>query len=202
AATIKQQPDVANFAGSTMDFWRRLETELTDELKTPSGDHKELLDAVSGLSEEVYSAVVKAVDWHKIKPCVIEFLEAGWVLETAFSADGDRPANVAKMNAEFKQNCPHIGEKLRLLRSGAKEEGEKLHPAAWEFVNSIFDNYEALCASKSINFAKFANEVVEQYNDLPEDAKKDLRSVVPVLTSMLESADCRKFIDDHGGNKR
>ncbi|KAH7684637.1 hypothetical protein AAVH_40855, partial [Aphelenchoides avenae] len=190
ASTINQHPDAANFAGSVMDFWERLEIKFTDELKTLSRDHKELLDAVSGLSKDVYSKVAKdvenAADWQKVKSYFVEVHEAAWVLLMAFNADGDRQANVAKMNAEFKQKCPHLSEKLQTLRSGVKEEGEKLHPAARKFVNSIFDNYEVLSALKSMNFVKFANEVIERYNALPDDAKKDLKAVVPVFAYMLE----------------
>ncbi|KAH7704557.1 hypothetical protein AAVH_28256 [Aphelenchoides avenae] len=90
-------------------------------MKMLSDEHKELLDAVRGLSKDVYSKVAKdvenAADWHKVKSHFVEVHEAACVLLMAFNADSDRQANVAKMNAEFKRKCPYLSEKLRSLRS-------------------------------------------------------------------------------------
>jgi TRAP-type C4-dicarboxylate transport system substrate-binding protein len=98
----------------------------------------------------------------------------------------------------LKEKSPKLYEKANALRTLVKDKIDSLNADAKTFVNSIIEKLRSLKpkGEEKPNLNKLretANEVIEQYKTLSEEAKENLKATFPKITSVIQNEKFRKL---------
>ncbi|KAH7731395.1 fatty acid and retinol binding protein [Aphelenchoides avenae] len=98
----------------------------------------------------------------------------------------------------LKEKSEKLYEKANNLRNLVKEKVDSLQAEAKTFVNSIIEKLRALRpkGDEKPNLNKLrdtANEVIESYKALSDEAKENLKSTFPKITSVIQNEKFQKL---------
>jgi DNA repair exonuclease SbcCD ATPase subunit len=98
----------------------------------------------------------------------------------------------------LKEKSGKLYTKAAELRTLVKERINALNPTAKEFVDIIIAKLKALRPKKDekpnlTELRKEANEIIEKYKALPEDAKESLKTNFPKITGVIQNEKFQKL---------
>jgi len=97
-----------------------------------------------------------------------------------------------------KAKSPSLHEKVAALRTLVKNKIDSLQPDAKTFVNGLIEKVRALKpkGEEKPNLNKLreaANQVIEQYNALNDEAKTNLKNTFPQITGVIQNEKFQKL---------
>jgi geranylgeranyl pyrophosphate synthase len=92
----------------------------------------------------------------------------------------------------LKEKSPKLYEKAKELHTLVKTKIDSLNPEAKTFVNEVIEKVRALKpkGEEKPNLNKLrdeANQIIEKYKALSEEAKENLRATFPKITSVVQN---------------